>query len=177
MSPIQPRFRGGDDVPDLRRAVTLCLLLGLWACAGPRVGASPASSAPVQPISQISLERDCFGCARGTRLVLRADGVAMRTHIGKARSGTQDVVTAGTVRAEDFAALSRLVDAQKFFVMNDEYQDPDLHDGPWSVVAVLRGSSEKRVFRRDEAGPDALKLIERRIDELAAKITFVAVQR
>jgi hypothetical protein len=177
MSPIQSRLRGGDDFPFLRRALTLCLLLGLWGCAGPRVGASPAHSAPIQPISQVSLERDCFGCARGTRLVLRADGTATRTHIGKARSGTQDVITTGTVRAEDFAALSRLVEAQKFFDMKDEYQDPDLQDGRWSVVAVLRGSSEKRVFQRDEAGPDALKLIEHRIDELAAKITFVAVHR
>jgi hypothetical protein len=129
------------------------------------------------PITQISIERDCFGCASGSLLLMRADGSAQRVQRGKARHGTVDVLARGSVRAEDFAALARLVEAQQFFAMDDEYQDPDLRDGPWTLTSVVRGAQEKRVFRRDEAGPEALKVLELRIDEMAAKITFVAAPR
>ncbi len=177
MSRTYPRLKGGHDVSLTRRAWAQCLLVGLCMCAGPLVGAPTAVSASMLPISQISIERDCFGCASGALLVLRADGTAQRMQRGKARHGTQDLATAGRVRAEDFAALARLVDAQQFFTLADEYQDPDLRDGPWTIVSVVRGAQEKRVFRRDEAGPVALKLLELRIDEVAAKITFSAAPR
>lgn len=127
------------------------------------------------PVTQISIERDCFGCAGGSLLVLRADGSAQRVQRGHARHGTVDVVTQGAGRVEDFAALARFVQAQQFFAMEDEYQDPDLRDGPWTLVSVTRGGQEKRVFRRDEVGPAALKLLELRIDAMAARITFTPV--
>ena len=106
MSPIHPRLKGGHDVSLPRRAWATCLLVGLWGCAGPLVGASTAVSASMLPISQISIERDCFGCASATLLVMRADGTAQRLQRGNARHGTQDLVTAGRVRAEDFVALA-----------------------------------------------------------------------
>ena len=150
-------------------------MLGLWGCAGPLVNvptALPSAAPPGAPITQISIERDCFGCAGGSLLVLRADGSAQRVQRGHARHGSLDVVTQGVGRAAEFAALARFVQVQQFFAMADEYQDPDLRDGPWTLVSVTRGGQEKRVFKRDEAGPEALKLLESRIDAVAARITF-----
>ena len=151
------------------------MLLGLWGCTGPLVDAPaalPSAMPPGAPITQISIERDCFGCAGGSLLVLRADGSAQRVQRGHARHGALDVVTHGAGRAADFAALARFVQVQQFFAMADEYQDPDLRDGPWTLISVTRGDQEKRVFKRDEAGPDALKLLQSRIDAVAAGITF-----
>ena len=183
MSPTHPRFKGGTDLSTPRRAFSWRLWLGLCGCAAPLVCAAAtapeaiaptAPTAPPAPITQISIERDCFGCASGTLLTLRADGAARRVQRGKARHGTLDLACLGSVRAADFAALAKWVDKQQFFAMDDAYQDPDLQDGPWTVVSVVRGAQEKRVFRRDEAGPDALKQLESRIDEVAAKIVFSA---
>ena len=123
-------------------------------------------------ITEISIERDCFGCASGVVLVLRRDGTAQRVQVGKARHRTPHVVTHGSVAAVDFDALARFIQTQQFFAMADEYQDADVQDGPWTVVRVVRGGQERRVFRRDEAGPDALKQIEQRIDAVAARVAF-----
>lgn len=136
----------------------------------PLVGAQPAATLSMNPITEISIERDCFGCASGWVLVLRRDGKAQRTLRGKARHRTQDIVMQGRVPLPDFESLARLIEAQNFFALVDEYQVPGLQDGPWTVVRVARGNLDKQVFRRDEAGPDALKQIEAAIDAVAARV-------
>lgn len=121
-------------------------------------------------ITEISLERDCFGCASGWLLVLRRDGTAQRTLRGKARHRTQDQVSTGTLRLSDFEALAALVEAQRFFALADEYRDPEIQDGPWSQLRVVRGTQDKRVFRQDGAEHAGLVQIEAAIDALAARL-------
>lgn len=176
MSPTHPLTRGGADVCAPRRALFVGMVLCLWGCSGPGVGAPTSTPAAMPVITEIAIERDCFGCASGAVLVLRRDGSAQRTQVGKARHRTADVVALGRVAAADFEALARFVETQNFFAMADEYQEADVQDGPWTVLRVVRGAQEKRVFRRDEAGPDALKRIGQRIDAVALRIAFAAAR-
>lgn len=121
-------------------------------------------------ISEISLERDCFGCASGWVLVLRRDGTAQRTLRGKARHRTLDQVSTGTLRLSDFGALAALVEAQRFFAMADEYRDPEVQDGPWTQLRVVRGAQDKQVFRQDGVEHEGLARIEAGIDALAVRL-------
>lgn len=170
----------------------------MWAlcwCAVPAVGAAPADrgaestkrsvmppgpqaereSALAAEITQISLEQDCSGCATGSVLVIRRDGSVSFTVQGKSRLGGVSRQEAGRVNAQDFSALARLIVAQGYFEMNDEYQNPELQDGAWAVTRVSRNGQEKQVFRRDDAAPAALTAIERALSELKARIRFTPV--
>ena len=158
------------------RAVVGIALVLLGGCASPVAGA-PASAKAGMPlniegIQEISLERSCFGCAGPSLLVLRRDGSASLTQTGQARAGSEDRVAHGTLRSEDFDRIARLAVAGGFFEMQDVYQEPGLQDGAWSTLRVLRGTQDKRVFRREDAGPAALNEIESAIDALKARISF-----
>ena len=150
---------------------------GLWACLALALGGCAAplaiAQAPAAGITGITLERDCFGCPDAFVLVLRRDGTATYTVKGNARQGTQDAVSKGSVRAEDFDKLAQLVMAQGFFTLSDSYEDPQVRDGPWATASVTRGGVAKQVFSRDEAGPSALKAVLAGIEALKARITFV----
>lgn len=137
------------------------------------VQAYPPDALPKASITGITLERGCFGCATGSSLVLRRDGSAIYTVTGNARSGTTDAVSKGMVPVKDFDELATLAVAQRFFELSDTYEDPQTRDGPWTTTGVARGELEKRVFRRDEAGPPALKAFEAAIEALRARIMFV----
>jgi hypothetical protein len=107
------------------------------------------------------MEKDCFGCSAGERLVLRRDGLASLTLTGKARHRTQDEISIGVISSAEFEALARLTLAQGFFAMQDSYEDPQLRDGAWTTISVERsGGGSKQVFRREGEGPTALDVIE-----------------
>jgi hypothetical protein len=142
----------------------------LCACALPVNGVQGGGTDAA--ISEITLERDCFGCATGSMLVLRRDGTARHTITGKARHGTADKSERGAVAAKDFDVLARLAMAKGFFELNDLYENPQLQDGSWSTTSVTRGGNTKRVFSRDGAAPAALEAVETAIENLKARITF-----
>lgn len=124
-------------------------------------------------ITLISMEKDCFGCSAGERLVLRRDGQASLVLTGKARHGTQDQLSLGTVGAEDFEALARLTLTQGFTALLDNYDDTHSRDGAWTIISVEHsGGTVKQVFRRAGAGPAALDVIEAAMQQLRGRITF-----
>lgn len=139
--------------------------------------AEPFAAADGLTITTITLERDCSGCATGSLLVLQRDGSARRTVTGKARHGTEDQASTGRLPPGEFDQLARLAETQGFFGLNDSYAPPDLQDGAWSTLGMTRAGIDKQVFRRGDAGPEALKALETAVDALQARITFVAVAR
>ena len=155
---------------------TLC-----W-CAWPFAGALAAGTPAVHgthantaagiaaDITEISFEQDCSGCPSSATLVLRRDGLAAFTLQGKARLGGASRQERGRIGPQDFAALARFIVVQGYFELQDEYQDTSLQDGNWAVTRVVRGGREKRVFRREDAGPQTLMAVESAIAEVKARI-------
>jgi len=129
--------------------------------------ASPAA-VPAHAITEIALERNCFGCPNGSLLVLQRNGTATSTVIGSARLGTVNRVSTGRVRREDFDALAQLLVSRGFFALEDEYADPRLRDGEWTSIRAVRDGREKKVFDRAHAGPARLQAIEAAIDAVKA---------
>jgi hypothetical protein len=126
----------------------------------------------VATISEITLERDCSGCPTGSILALRRDGTATYAVTGKARLGTESRTSTGRLPAGEFEKLARFIVAQGFFDMKEQYDDPQVRDGAWTTTSVMRGGQDKRVFRRESAGPAALAAVEGAIDALKARIEF-----
>lgn len=139
--------------------------------------AVPAAAADGMAISTITLERDCFGCAAGSLLVLQRDGSARLTVTGKARHGTEDRISTGRLQPGEFDQLARLAETQGFFGLNDSYDQPELQDGAWSTLGITRAGTVKQVFRRGEAGPAVLQALATAVEALQARITFVAITR
>jgi hypothetical protein len=148
------------------------VVMALCWCVLP-AGAGSADGAA--GITRITLERDCNGCPSGWMLVLARDGSARLNIAGKARLGTADQSLAGQVSAQDFDALARVAVGQGYFSYAESYQDPDLQDGPWAATGVTAGGVEKRVFRRNDAGPPALIAFEAAIEALKQRIVFKPV--
>ena len=174
MAATNPLIAGAS--PTFRRYVRRCAwalaMLACW-CMPPWAGAQARGAQTPPPVREISLDRDCGGCDKGLLVVLHRDGRALLTRSGKARLGTAAETAIGTVRSRDFDRIARLAIAQGFFEMQDEYQDPELADGAWTTLRIVRGTQDKRVFRREDAGPASLKALEAAIDELRARIRFV----
>ena len=156
-----------------RNALALCL--GVAAAALANAAASAAGAAT--EVTEITLERNCFGCSSGSRLVLRDDGSATYTVSGNARMGTNDAVTRGSVGRDAFDRLARLALAGGFFQMADNYGDEQTADGAWSSVRIVRGAVHKQVFRRGDAGPSALVDFEAALDALKARTAFAPDRR
>lgn len=165
-----------------------CMML--TACAQPAVppppGAVPSlKSLPMTPppatdtatatasISAITWERDCSGCATGTRLELHRDGRAVATVTGKARLGSTDTVSRAGLPAAEFEALARQLLSNGFFEMADIYEEAGLQDGSWATLTVVRNGVARQVFRREDAGPAALKAVEAAVAALQARLAFV----
>lgn len=142
------------------------LCLGLGAC----VAADSGASGRAHGITEIAIERDCFGCANAGALRLRSDGSAVLTQVGKARHGTQDATRQGWIDTADFDGLARLMVQQGFFDLKDRYEDPELQDGAWTTVRAVRGGQAKEVFVREDAAPPALQAVETAIDRLRSRI-------
>jgi hypothetical protein len=132
-----------------------------------------ASAAPGRhPVTRITIEHGCFGCATGSELVLRDDGTATETIVGNARHGTTDRVSTGAVARKDLDRLSALLEDKRFFALDDEYADPDTADGAWTTITVVRGSEEKKVTRRGVPGPPALQAIESALRSLRERLVL-----
>ncbi len=177
-----------------RRVVTAwfgCVML--TACAQPATVADTSSApqsfkpapmtvpeptpASVQAISAITLERDCMGCPTGMRLELRRDGQAVATATGKARLRTSDSVSRAALPAAEFDALARQLLAAGFFDLAEVYEEAGVADGSWATLTAVRGGVARQVFRREDAGPPALKSLEAAMIALQARLVFVADAR
>ncbi len=175
-----PLNAGPCPRPPRARSLWVSALIALCWCVQPATAAQDVKAAAVQDIATISLEKNCFGCTGGSLLVLRRDGTATFTIVGSARSGTPDQVSSGKVRREDFDALAQLAVARGFFGLDDSYDDPDTRDGAWSTTSIGPGGANtplKRVFRRENAGPQALQAVETAIETVKAQITFTPERR
>lgn len=171
----------------LRRCISAALFgcVMLTACAQPsalqdanrpdtaRMKPTPSSATALHGISTITLERDCNGCATGTRLELRRDGQAVATSTGKAKLGTADSVSRAALPAAEFDALAQQLVAGGFFEMAEVYEEAGLQDGSWATLTVVRTGVPRQVFRREDAGPAALKAVEAAIGALQARLAFV----
>lgn len=155
-----PLFRWRSKLP----FAWLCV--GLAACVTAETGAGAAAHG----ITEIAIERDCFGCDNAGALRLRSDGSALLTRVGKARHGTQDEVREGRISPAEFDGLARLLLQRGFFELKDRYEDPDLQDGAWTTVHAVRGTQRKAVFVREDAAPPELKAVENAIDALRSRI-------
>lgn len=144
------------------------LLVGTMGCIAME---SPAGTR-AHGITEISIEHDCFGCTSGRLLVLRSDGTAVSTQEGKARMGTQDEVTRGSISRADFDALAQQLTARGFFLMDPVYESPALQDGAWMIVRATRGQTQTEVFARDDAAPPDLRAVEAAIDAAKRQISF-----
>jgi hypothetical protein len=147
-------------------------LLSLALASACLVHAPPPSAPPRQGITEIALEKDCFGCPRGTLLVLRREGTATLTLTGKARHGTVDRVSTASIPRKDFAKLADLLVSKGFFTLDDEYSDPRTADGEWTTIRAVRDGRTKRVTKRTHPGPTALQAIEEALQAVRAGLTF-----
>lgn len=171
----------------LRRCVSAALFgcAVLTACAQPvarpnthqpdtaRMKPTASAATAAHGISTITLERDCNGCSTGTRLELRRGGQAVATTTGKARLRTEDSVARAALPAAEFDALAQQFVASGYFEMAEAYEEAGLQDGSWSTLTVVRGGVARQVFRREDAGPPALKALEAAVNALQARLAFV----
>ena len=121
-------------------------------------------------ITEISLERNCFGCPTGSLLVLRRDGTATYTVTGSARQGTTDQVSQGKVSPKDFDRLTKMILASGFFDLAEEYGDPEQRDGKWAAISVTRGNQSKKVISREDSGPQPLQDLIKEIDQIGVDL-------
>ena len=134
--------------------------------------AQGTSASPTAGITTITLERSCFGCASSSLLVLHRSGLTSITETGNARHGTPGKISSGTISPVEFEHLARLAIASGFFALNDTYEDPQIRDGAWSTTTITRNGQDKKVFRREDAGPASLTALEAGIDAAKARIGF-----
>lgn len=171
MADKHPPIKGSGRVKHMNRVVRSLVagigLVTLAACAQPAMN----------DITEITVERDCTGCATGSVLVLRRDGTATLTVVGKARLATQNSSSTGTVSRADFDALAKLAAAKGFFQMQDSYDAADVQDGAWITTRVRGGTRDKQVLHRNAAGPEGLKQMEAAVAALQARISFVPDRR
>ena len=97
----------------------------------------------------------------------------MATTTGKARLGTTERMARATLPATSFDALAQQLLAGGFFEMAPVYQEEGLQDGAWATLTVERNGTVHQVFRREEAGPAALKAFEAAISALQKRLAFV----
>ena len=148
------------------------LLSGGLAANGQSTPGAPAPSPPA--VSEISLERLCFGCENAFRLVLRRDGSASRTRLGNARLGVPESHFKGVVPEAEFVRLERLLHEEGFFQMPDGFRDPSLQDGETHSVTAVRGDQVKRVVNANRAGPPALERVQAAIEQIASRISWLS---
>jgi hypothetical protein len=141
----------------------------VFGCGGRADSPSPAAA---HAVTEITLERNCFGCPAGSVFVLKRDGAATYTVTGSARQGTPDRTSTGRIGRDEFDTLARLMVSRGFFGMKNEYADPQLQDGDWSSLTARREGVEKKVFERNGAGPAELHAIQKAIDTLRGRLAL-----
>lgn len=141
----------------------LAVVLPVGLFAGEQPKSADKSTAA---ITEISLERNCFGCPTGSLIVLRRDGTATYTVTGDERHGTTNQVTQGKVTQKEFDRLAKMLVADGFFGLVEEYGDPEQRDGKWTAISVVRDGEQKKVTSREDAGPKCLQEIIKAVDEI-----------
>ena len=56
----------------------------------------------------------------------------------------------------------------------DEYRNPKLADGDWTVTTVMAGTAKKSVLDKHGQAPPGLVRIQRLIDATASGVTWLA---
>lgn len=169
--------------PHLVVALGLCamaMVSGVSAEAGHAVAAAfqprlrQSTAATGQAVTEITLERRCFGCGREYAISFRRDGNASRILFGNARSNTEDRGFTGHLDPGEFDALAELLRREGFFALEAEY--PSIHsvDGEWSTTRAI-ASLTKAVLNVNGAAPDSLKRIEKAIDTLSERTQWAEV--
>lgn len=125
-------------------------------------------------ISEIALERRCFGCQEPYKLTFQRDGAAHLLLVGVARQGTVDRNRRGTVTRDEFTQLASLIQTEGFFDLNDAYRDSTVADGQAAITTVVVDGRTKVVVNSNEAGPVRLRTIEDAIDALGKKVTWTS---
>lgn len=142
-------------------------VLGPVACAQ-----QPATPAPADDVTAITLERGCFGCAGTTLLVLQRDGLATFTTAGSARHGTVGHRQAGHLQPADFQALVRQARAQGIFDLPDRIDDAQQRDGAWRIVRLIQPGRDKEVFWREGVEAPGLAAFTTAIEAVRHRIDF-----
>lgn len=123
-------------------------------------------------ITEISLERRCFGCSREGKVTLRRDGTATRVIFGNARAGTSDRQSSAALTGDAFQELAAAIVSERFFELRDEYRDPSIADGEWTVMTVSTGGRQTSVLNRNRMAPASFQRLESRVDALADRLTW-----
>jgi len=160
-----------------RRMAAGTALVILLACAMDRPPA--AATAPPQPgggaaaITEISFERQCFGCEGAYAATLRADGTATRVFHGNARAGIAPRTLKGRLERTEFERLGALLLAEDFFGLKDAYRDAETEDGEWVTTGAVRSSGRKAVVDSNRAGPANLNRNERAVEAVVESIVWM----
>lgn len=134
--------------------------------------------APAQPaadgVTEITFERQCFGCEGPYSATLRQDGQASRTFHGNRRMGTADRELTGRVEPTNFERLAAVLVSEGFFDLADSYRLPDVADGQWVTVGAVRAGARKSVLDSNHAGPANLARIETAIEAVIEAVDWKA---
>jgi hypothetical protein len=165
--------------------VAMAMLGGVaWSCTGrvlPEASLGPSDKESTTPapsqisaasITEIATERRCMGCEREFKLTLKPDGTATRTLFGNARGGTSDRQFTAAATPAAFEELARAIVAEGFFQLKDEYRDPQVADGEFTVTTVTTTAGHKSVLDSNAAAPEALRRIQARIEDLGTTLTW-----
>jgi hypothetical protein len=151
------------------------LLLAIASCRS--VPAEPPSmpdqsALTAASITEISLERRCFGCPRDGKVTLRRDGTATRVVFGNARAGASDRESTAVLAGDAFQQLAAAVVSERFFDLDDEYRDPAIADGESIVLTVVAGARQKSVLDRNTAAPAPFTRLASRIEKIVAALSW-----
>jgi hypothetical protein len=141
----------------------------LLACAHAQAGSGQIPAQPLTPaaITEIAIERRCFGCPNEQQLVFSRGGTATKVTFGNARRGTSDRRATAPVTPEQFDRLARAGLDAGFFSLDAEYRDPQVADGAWTMTTVTAGARTKSILDRDGRAPAALVRFQSEVDAVA----------
>ena len=152
--------------------VLSCSVLPVTAAPG-RQAAPTAAGA----VTEIALERQCFGCENAQGVTLRQDGSATKVRFGNARLRIPETITKGAIDRAEFERLANLLQSEGFFDLKEAYRDPAVRDGEWVTIRAEHGGGAKAVLNSNQAGPANLARIQKAIEELAERIAWTPVDR
>jgi hypothetical protein len=158
------------------RALSVALFIALLVSVPLSFSGCVTYPALMHQVTEITLERDCFGCVTGSLMRLRSDGSASFSVTGKARHGGSIHTSMGRISAADFQDLVTLATANGFFDWHDTYDDPQTQDGPWTAVVMTKNGQDKRVFWRDEASPTGAAALVAAIEAVQDKTPWALQQ-
>jgi hypothetical protein len=145
------------------------IVLALFAAAD---ASSTSDAGRTAVISEVALERRCFGCKDAGKVIFRADGSAERVDFGSARARTEEQRFRGTVERGEFDRLAATFAREGFFDLEDSYEHARIQDGTSTTTSAVLDGRRKSVLSRNQAGPPALANIEKAVAATAAGIDW-----